>query len=179
MAGGLKPAGGTFYAPQAEMAAALRAAPVGRSFVYARGPALDPAQPVVKLVKAEAEAGRAALFLNGRDAEGALRYSIRKLAAAAPAAAAPSAPAARLHAIAQDIYDLLVAAAEAKRPCPSNDALAEALGLADRHGARHRFKQLVEAGLIKVIEPARFGPRVIEITATGLRTLSSGGKVKG
>ena len=48
--------------------------------------------------------------------------------------------------------------------------IAEALGLRDRQAARYRFDQLVSAGLIKVIEPARFGPRIIEITATGKRT---------
>lgn len=166
--------GATFYADPAGLALCLRNAGIGQSFVFAKGPALDPGHAVVQLVKAEVAAGRAITHLQrgmaGGDGAGELRYLVKKLAVKFAPAALPDPPAAKLHPLAQDMYDLLVAAAEAKQPCPSNDALAELLGIADRYRARHRFDQLVKAGLIKVIEPARFGPRIIEITATGKRT---------
>ena len=171
---------GTYYADPAGLALCLRNAGIGQSFVYAKGPATDPAHPVVKLVSAEVAAGRATVNVQrsktGDDGGGELRYLIRKLAVKFEPVALAPAPAAKLHPLAQDLYDLLVAAAEARRPCPSNDALAELLGVADRYRARHRFDQLVKAGLIKVIEPNRYGTRVIEITATGQRTAAAAAK---
>lgn len=66
--------------------------------------------------------------------------------------------------------------------CPSHAGLAARLGLEGRRGtrsadaprqqARYLFEKLCSTGLIRLIEPARFGSRVIEITETGDRTAS-------
>lgn len=161
---------GTFYADPKGLALCLRNASVGQSFVYAKGPALDPGHAVVRLVQEEQAAGR--VSTNLRRSGDDLHYLVRVLEKARKAmAAAPiEAPAIRLHHDAQRVFDLLERVVAEAKPCPSNDRIAEALGLRDRQAARYRFDQLVAAGLIKVIEPARFGPRIIEITATGKRT---------
>ena len=71
------------------------------------------------------------------------------------------------------IYGLLRRCAAKGLPCPSNGAIAEALGMECAETVRYRFNKLVVAGRVRVIEPARFSARVIEITATGARTAPS------
>jgi hypothetical protein len=48
------------------------------------------------------------------------------------------------------------------------------LGLPGARQARYRFNRLEALGHLRTIEPARFGARVIELTASGRRTAVPG-----
>lgn len=76
------------------------------------------------------------------------------------------------------VWALLRDCAAAGQPCPSNEAIAEALGFETADEASYKFKLLKRQGRIVEIEPARFGPRVIEVIQPGrpgLRTAASKG----
>lgn len=76
------------------------------------------------------------------------------------------------------VWALLRDCALAGNPCPSNEAIADALGFETANEASYKFKLLKRQGRIVEIEPARFGPRVIEVVQPGgpsLRTAASKG----
>lgn len=76
----------------------------------------------------------------------------------------PTAPTGRL----KQVYDALARAADAGAKCPSNDALAELLGIGSIGAASEYVSQLEQRGLIRV-ERTRCTRRVT-ITATGRST---------
>lgn len=165
------------FADPAQLAEAFARLNGGASLIYATGPAsLGGAQnPTMALVQGWVKAGTATLA-QGRDAANRDQFNYRvyrKSVAAAPPAPAVAVIPAGLHELpveAQRVYRLLAGVAAAGRACPTNDAIADLLDLPGREQARHRFNQLVRARLIDVIEPNRFGTRVIRIAATGHRT---------
>ncbi|WP_157812516.1 hypothetical protein [Novosphingobium kunmingense] len=70
------------------------------------------------------------------------------------------------------VLGLLADCARRGTECPTNEAIAEALDLPTPWRARYLVQRLEAEGEIRLIEPARFGPRVIEIASSGLRTAS-------
>lgn len=72
-----------------------------------------------------------------------------------------------------EVYAHLRKVAKLGLACPSNETLAEELGFETARQARYIMQRLQEAGHIRLIEPARFGPRVIEIASSGMRTKAS------
>lgn len=166
------------FADPAQLAVAFARLNGGASLVYATGPASlgGVRNPTIELVQGWVKAGTATLA-QGRDAGNRDQFNYRVYRKSVPAVPAPApAPAAMPAALrelpvdAQRVYRLLAGVAAAGRACPTNDAIADLLDLEGREQARHRFNQLVRAGLIAVIEPNRFGTRVIRIAATGHRT---------
>lgn len=76
------------------------------------------------------------------------------------------------------VWALLRDCAAEGLPCPSNEAIAEALRLETADQASYRIKLLKRQGRIVEVEPARFGPRVIEVVVPDgppLRTAPSKG----
>lgn len=153
------------FADPAQLAVWFERMPVRGWVTYACAPFLPVRHPVVVLVQKLRDEGRATFAQQKSDrAPGFYEYRLQKLAWTPPGATlAPGAIEARL---------LLVLADCAAHglQCPSNEVLAEVLGLAGPRQARHRFNRLERLGHVRVIEPARFGARVIEIVATGART---------
>lgn len=136
----------TFYADAAQVTASVECAGAGHSFIYAKGPALDPDHPTVKAVQALAQRGLAQLNLGGRDAAGLLQYRVTRLPVAArgqtggavadPAVDGPSPEEARVLAF--------LARQAAGSAFPSWRAIGAGAGLAGGEGGRHRARYLVQ-----------------------------------
>lgn len=159
----------TTYASPAEMAAWIERADPGAAVIYATGPVLGDHE-AARMARRWHDEGLAELFQRRADRPNAFEYCARKRSArtAASFVAGPV----TLSNTERLMLAILTDAARAGAACPSNDALAAELRLKDKRAARYRFDRLVAAGHLRVIEPARFGPRVIEICASGLRTRS-------
>lgn len=166
----------THYADVEQMEAWLEAAAPGELLIYATGPALAD-HPAAQLARKWQKLGQVDLFqARSPSRPNCFDYTARKRAELSAAAARPAAPAEILPGEALRVLELLTAVADAGEPCPTNEAIAQALGLGTRWKARHLFDRLVIAGRIRVVEPARFGARVIEIVATGARTAAQAGE---
>ena len=162
----------THYAEADAMAAWLEAAGPGEVLIYATGPALtDHAAP--RLARSWQAQGLVDLFQGRAERAHCFEYKARKRAYRAEAGA-EGVTAEILPGDALRVLALLSAVADAGEPCPTNEDIAEQLSLGTRWRARHLFDRLKLSGRIRVIEPARFGARVIEIAATGKRTAASG-----
>ncbi len=79
------------------------------------------------------------------------------------------------------VWALLRDCAAAGQPCPSNEAIAEALDLETAREARSLFDRLKAQGRVRVISAAQFSHRVIEVIEPGakdpLRTAPCGGAI--
>lgn len=163
----------TLYASAAQLAACLEAAKPGQSFIYARGPGLDPAEPTAALVRRWIEEGRATSVKPREDQTGVLLHFVRKLAPPVVAGAetfAPESEEGRL-------YRVLRGLAREGLPLPSNETLAEMAGLPDRKAAQYRADKLERAGLIVVRRigqlPGGGAAREVEIVGEGWLTRST------
>jgi len=161
----------THYADPAAMAAWLASARAGAELIYASGPFLGTA-PAAALAQQWQAAGAVELFQrrSGTRANCFDYHARRRAVAAVPGAISAEV----LPDEALRVLDLLMRVAAERGQCPTNEGIARALDLKDWTRARYRFRQLIDAGRIRVIEPARFGARVIEIVATGARTAPTG-----
>lgn len=100
----------------------------------------------------------------------------RRYIAPAPAAKIPARPRGGMHArragtVERRVLKLLLIAATKGLPCPTNAAIARAVGLADGIAASYRLRRLVARGLIRVAVPD--DPRlhrVVTIVASGQST---------
>jgi len=163
----------TLYVGAAHLAACLGLARPGQSFIYARGPALDPAEPSAALVRRWIDEGRAIAVKPREDETGVLLHFVKVLPAPAEVAAAgqfaPESEEMRLLSVLRGLA--LDGAA-----LPSNEALAEMAGLHDRKAAEYRTHKLAEAGLIAVRRigtlPGGGAAREIEIVGKGWITRS-------
>lgn len=159
----------TRYADPMQMAEWLDGARTGAVLIYASGPNLNGGRhPAAVLARRWNDAGQAALF-SKRYGEG-FQFCAKKLSAACAGEA--RLPADWQASVEAEVYRLLEDCAARGVPCPSNEAIAEALELRDRYAARYRFDQLVKQGMVRVITSDRLTGRVIEITASGARTRS-------
>lgn len=182
MSGGAQAAGERFtlpaltnYADPAQMALWIESAPAGAELMYATGPWLG-GHAAAALARDWAARGVAVLWQTRATRAHCFDYHARKLpvrpVSAVPDALAPD------DVVAGDAGRMLAHLAEIAAtgdPCPSNEGLSDALALGSKWRARHLFDRLVASGRIRVIEPARFGARVIEITASGARTAAQRG----
>lgn len=160
-------------ADQHQLAASFERLRPGASLIFARGPHPLGADgnATLAMVQAWVRDGLATMA-HGRDPELAGQWIYRVYRAAAEAA--PPQSSVVVPSEADRVYRLLCRVAERGEPCPTNARIAEALGMESHEQARHRFRQIERARLIRVIEPNRFGTRVIEICATGARTGHAG-----
>lgn len=159
----------TNYADPAQMALWMEQASPGAVLIYATGPWLGNHAAAAMAREWQAQ-HRAELWQTRAARANCFDYHARKLP---PRPAAPvmvrgggDGDCGRMLALLEQI------AAEAL-PCPTNEALADELGLGSKWKARHLFDRLVASGAVRLIEPARFGARVIEIAETGARTAPS------
>lgn len=158
----------------------LRDTAPGHSFCFYIGETLDNENPTVKLVLQAIAEGRYSKHFAGRDDLGRLRHVARRVESAKSenrgkgavrrrAGLDPAGPE-------MAIYAVLCDAAARGIACPSNSQLAD---MADHpkawtaRDAGRAYEKLVALGMVRVVEPARYGPRVIEIVATGKRTASA------
>lgn len=164
----------TSVAPVNELEYWLAAAPAGHVVIYASGLDLPREAEAVKLVRGWAEAGLVHLT-QGRDPDDRRRWQWRATRAlgANPVPCKPARPAISPE-IAEQKAALLDLLRGAGRECPSNRALARALGLAGPDGSvgqrgRNRVAYLLDL-LVKdgAIELARRGE--------GVRSLMMGSK---
>lgn len=179
------------FTDPAQLAEAFERADAGQRLVWASGPSslMAPDNATQLLVREWYEARRATM-VQGKDLREAGRwlFYVVKLAEPAPVAEpADTAPPKarpipdRMPHDARRLLALLADHAGRALPCPSNEAIADLLDLDGPRRARTLFGVLVQLGLVRVIEPARFGPRVIEIAASGARTanIEQGSKAHG
>lgn len=157
------------FADAAQLAQAFERLRPGASAVYATGPSsLGAARnATMRLVSGWVGEGRATTAC-GRDlrSPGRWLYRVYRIEPAPPRANSVT----RTGQDRARVLALLADHARRGEPCPSNEAIADTLDLSDARRARYLFDQLVEAGAVRVIEPARFGPRVIEVVSLSLRT---------
>jgi len=152
----------------------------GASFWYARGPALDPGNAVVKLAAQLQREGKAELHIQRN---GVPVYVIKRPGAkVAPAPAAPGERRLRLDPEFEEsgqgrMLRLLSRCANFGLPCPSYQELADQLALRDRFEARRLFDKLRESGRIETRTPDQGQTRVVTIVATGKRTAWTGTSV--
>lgn len=165
-------AGGTLYAPTAQLEAWLANARPGHSAIYAVGAALDRNEPVVKLVNDWIATSE--VIPVQRRVDGALRYEVQRITKAADDEATPR----RLRLDAEfaetpegHMLSHLSRLANMNVPCPSNPELAGVLGLRDGEAARYRFNNLVRAGHILVTSDGE--RRIVTIVKTGKRTAAA------
>lgn len=158
----------THYASVLAMAEWFAAARAGEEMAYAAGPALDPREAAAQLAARWVRDGAALTFQ--RRELGALRYFVRKRSGEASAPSAPQPQSLDPESIDGRIYALLRRCANLSQPCPSHEDIAERLNLSDRSAAANRTRALVARGLIRVDWPARSGPRIVTIVATGKQT---------
>jgi hypothetical protein len=154
----------TTYVDVDELRENFERAQAGDRVTYAIGPYLKPGALVPAVARKLAEGGRGHL-LQEREGRG-YRYFIVKSTAPrlrVVEALNPASAEAR-------VLALLIEAAQAGRRCPGNTEIADRLDLDSRYQARDRVQALVRLGHIRVVEQLRFGGRVIEIVASGLRT---------
>lgn len=170
------------FADAGQLAEAFERLSPGQRVIYATGPSSLSAfdNPVLGLVRSLLDAGRATAA-QGRDPRDSARtcyFLYRSIEADAPPP--PEAPAGaskgppplpdRFPWDGRRVLSHLAHCAAMGLPCPSNEALAELLELESPRRAKFLFDKLKDAGQIKVIEWARFGPRVVEVVASGKRT---------
>lgn len=174
------------FADPSQLEGAFWALPKGGSLIFAQGPSSlgGASNATVLLVQGWVKEGQATTA-SGRDPRNreAWIYRVYRQAAEAPKAPAIKGSPAPGQPPVNDpnweesavgmVYRMLRRCAQRGWPCPTNDAIAEHLNFESHEQARYRFNQLVRDGLVRVIEPARFSTRVIEITATGERTAPS------
>ena len=151
----------TVYVAPEILEASLRAAPHGQGFIYAAGPALDPAHPTAAVARSWAERGKALTNISGRDLQGRLQYRITRFVQATGPTPNPSpegegdfGPA--RHGLADgdaELFELLAERAAAGLACPSDAELAGMLHLQDRHAASYRLHRLVKLGVIAISNP--------------------------
>ena len=151
-------------------AAALADLQPGGSFVFAKGERPDPAHPVTAMIDRAVAEGAVRRHLSGRDGEGRLMHKVvRAVPVVAPRVrAVPGAGGEQLSPKDDAVLALLLAAAEAGEPCPSNRALAQAAGLRDADAASHRLRRLRRAGLLTTWEAD--GHRVAVLVRHGIST---------
>lgn len=166
----------THYADPAQLEAWLAGAKPGNVVTYATGPYLGD-HAAAACMRAAQAGGSVELFQERSDRAHCFEYKARKIAVRCErdgaGAATPGDVLVQPHQLPgeeRQVYLFLLAEIEAGRPCPTNEAIADALDLETSRQARYRFDKLVEAGLVRVIEPARFGARVIELVLTGQRS---------
>ena len=153
----------------------LASAKAGARIIYAEGPHLPNGAASVLCAREAAAAGLvdlvAATIIDVETRGSHQRW--RHFIAARRSSAAPAMRAAQIRPVEPveaDILHLLSRAADLRQYAPSNNAIAAALGLRDRHAARYFVKKLVAAGAISVADAGPQSPRVITITATGRST---------
>jgi hypothetical protein len=170
------------FADAGQLAEAFERLSPGQRVIYATGPASLAAfdNPVLGLVRGLLEAGKATAA-QGRDPRDKARtcyFLYRSIAGDAPPAPRPDEKVSKGPPRLPDRFPWdgrrvlahLAHCAAMGLPCPSNEALAELLELESPRRAKFLFDKLKDAGQIKVIEWARFGPRVVEVVASGKRT---------
>lgn len=161
--------GSTFYADKAQLDGWLTRAKPGDSAIYATGPALDPKNETVALVRDWKDTGEVTCVQ--RRVEGRLTYQVQRIARRAV-----EEPKKRLQldgefeeSAAGKLLRHLARLANAGLPCPSNAVLADAVGLRNEEGARYQLKLLAAAGHVRINKlPAG---RVVLIVETGARTV--------
>jgi hypothetical protein len=168
--------GPTIHVAPEILEASLRGARHGQGFIYAAGPALDPAHPTTLLARAWHARGEALLnIVGGRDPMGRLQYRITRVCPALrDGSSAGSAPPqderghdfgpargglgdalrqAQGDRVLQELFELLAERDAARLPCPSDAALAAMLRLQDRHAAAYRLRRLAKLGVIAISNP--------------------------
>lgn len=160
----------TNFAEPAQMALWIEQAAPGAVLMYATGPWLGN-HPAAALAREWQASGLAELWQARASRANCFDYHARKLP---PRAAVPAVARGAGDSDSGRLLALLAQIAGEGLPCPTNEALADELGLGSKWKARHLFDRLVASGAVRLIEPARFGARVIEIAETGARTAPSG-----
>lgn len=169
--------GVTRYASVKVMAEWFAAARAGESMIYATGPALDPREPADQLAKRWIREGKVAPKQKRAAGGRGFEYLLERTRGGS-AVALRQAQGERSAVVAPDpdsvegrIYALLRRWANLDQPCRSHEDIADLLGLS-RDTVASRTRALRERGLIRVDWPARSGPRVVTIVATGRSTAS-------
>lgn len=170
-------ASGTIYQDERLLREQFERARVGENVIYARGPVLDPRNPVVALVRDWREAGR--VVTAQKRVQGELVYLFQRCAGV-PDRARP-----RLRIdpeMSERAEGRLLAhlsrLANMGLVCPSNAELADGAGLRNAEAVKYAFKLLKAAGHVRVL-PLDGQQRVIEIIATGERTAQPQGLGRG
>ena len=173
------PAPVTHYASVRAMAEWFAAAAPVRPMKYASGPSLDQREGAARLAGEWGRAGKVHPYQT-RATPGVTDYWVRRLARAGEpvAAAAPQPQSLDAESPEGRVYALLRRCANLAQPCPSHEELAEKLDLKDRWQAKNKTQLLIDRGLIRVDWPARTGPIIVTIVATGKQTAGTafGGK---
>lgn len=172
------PAPVTHYASVRAMAEWFAAAAPGAAMKYASGPGLDYREGAAQLAGEWGRAGKVHPYQTrppaGSDGRspGVTDYWVRRLARAGEpvAAAAPQPQSLDAESPEGRVYALLRRCANLAQPCPSHEDIAERLNLRNRAEAAYRTQLLIDRGLIRVDWPARSGPRIVTIVATGKQT---------
>lgn len=167
--------GVTRYASVKVMADWFAAARIGESMIYATGPVLDPRDPADQLAKRWIREGKVAPKQKRAAGGRGFEYLLERSRGGASIVALAEAPRIDPESDAGRVYALLRRCANLAQPCPSNEAIAERAELKDRYRAKYCVQLLVARGLIRIEEPARFGPRVVTVVATGRTTPASAG----
>lgn len=159
----------TIYQDERLLRAQYERARTGENVIYARGPVLDPRNPVVALVREWREEGR--VVTAQKRVQGDLVYLFQRCAA--PASGKPGVrtridpemserPDGRLLAHLSRLANLGL-------PCPSNAELAEGAGLRGAEAVKYAFRLLKEHGHVRLVA-SEGQARVVEVIATGERT---------
>lgn len=177
------PAPQTHFADLGDMQRWLALAAPRAEMIYACGPSLGRGDnPAAALARIWSERGIVELFRQRADRPQCWNYHARRLPEAVKAEQLnPAAEQGALRPKLPDdpawaespegrVFRLIARCAASDRPCPSNQTIAELLGLDGHETARYRFNRLIHAGHLRLIEGNRFGARVVEVAATGKRT---------
>jgi hypothetical protein len=175
------------FADAGQLAEQFERLSAGQRLVYATGPgslaAFD--NPVIDQVRRWRDVEGKATTAQGRDPRDAARtmHFVYRVGSseAAPRQAEPGRDEGQAGAKVPPLPDrfpfdgrrMLAALANCAamgQPCPNNEGLADLLELESPRRARTLFDLLVKHHQIKVIECARYGPRVVEVAASGKRT---------
>lgn len=161
--------GNTMYLSSGTLADWYEGARVGQWLAYATGPAIDPREPVVAMVRQWIDAG--AVQPTQQRVDGVLHYRVTRRASGAPM------PATR-----KPLTQTFIASAEGQLfvfierltigglPMPSNAEIAAVLDWRDRDQVAYRLKRLIEMDLVRVPAVGRFSTRVVTVTEGGART---------
>lgn len=165
----------------AEFEGWLASAPAGARIRYAHGLVLDRRRDVVLAAGAAQRAGRVHLF-QPRQADGSFDFLAQRVAPAGGAgaeagagsgvASVPDAPHWRVEPGSDlgRVLAVLERAAEDRRPCPTNRAIALDLRLNDAQRVRYLIRQLERIGVISIVNRGPRVTRVVTVAATGART---------
>lgn len=151
----------------------LEQADVKAELVYAGGPALPQAMPVVIAVREAVAAGD--VRSHQRKVDGRWEYFVvRRRPDVAPRPGRSARDAIAPDSLKGQMLSRLSIAAANARPCPTNAELAMALGLKDAEAARYVFNQLHSMGRISVAARGPRMRRVVTIVASGQSTAEGG-----